>query len=497
MIKIFILIAIISIVVGGIIYLIPKQEISETCVPETCLSLNKGCGTWEDICGGILNCGDCSTDYVCSAGICVDKLTCTGTCLSLDYECGTYEICGVLTNCGTCGTGYTCTNGQCQIFCTPHLSYTCYNDDVYWYDSCNVREEIKEDCETGEFCENGICVTAGCDFDDDYKNYLNSNPKIKSLIGAYDVEIKEYLCNYIDELETTGSISISEPSCLESNPGESRTCFLDTIITKKILAAKSAHAIWLDKNSKVPWKLEDYSIDELKLIFRDELDCKGCIQDYFKYIVDYSPSLTYQYTEDAIEGSKEATLYALVDKMRTFRHGVSGEPKGYVTIDTAFQEKISRGGCHSMSELITDLSINLNIPGYRDYGWYGYGHVSALFPNIGILIHGDDVYNSHLTATPSDELLASWTYFKTKIEPMGEPPSVGRLNYWSMRYNALNMLNYVSSSLKDACCIFTICEDRIRDIALFPGHTFFNTEETSCLSESEINNAINKIMATC
>ena len=482
MIRIFIIVAII-IVVGVIVYysyLPLEQEISETC-----LSLSKECGTWDDGYGIALDCGICSANYVCSAGICVDELTCIDTCSSLGYECGTYEICGVLTNCGTCEEGYNCTNGQCQIFCTPNLSYTCYDNDVYWYDGCGNREEIKEDCEIGEICENGICIYV-LDFDDSYKDYLNNNPKVKSLIDAYDNTIKTYIVNYVDELEETGSISIAEPSCLESNPSDSRTCFLDVSTTKKILASKSAHAIWLDKNEIVPWKLEDYSIDELKYIIWDEI--------YFINIIDYSPSLAYQYTENAIRDSKEATLYALVDEMRTFRHGISGEPDGYVSIDTAFQEKISRRGCQSMSELITDLSRNLNIPGYRDHSWYGYGHASALFPNIGILIHGDDVYNGYLTATPSSELLASWTYFKTKIEPIGKPPIVGQVNYWSVRYKTLNNINYVSGPLIDNCCIFDICESVIKDMA---SGWSFHTGEESCLSELEINNAVDKIMATC
>ncbi len=367
--------------------------------------------------------------------------------------------------------------------------------------------QVKIDCLVGDYlipcwtftmpAKNvNITINAGhISFSNDYKDYLNNNPKVKSLINAYDSTIKAYLLDYVDELEKTGSIFISEPSCLESNPSDSSTCYMDDSTTKKVLAAKSAYAIWLDKNNKVPWKLEDYSIDELKNIIRDEIECSQCAQDYFRHIVDYSPSLTYQYTKDAIKDSKEATLYALVDKMRTFRHGLEGEPNGYVAIDTAFQEKISRVGCWSMSKLITALSRNLNIPGYVDSGWFGGGHASVLFPEISILIHGDDVYNSYLKETSSNELLASWSYFKTKIEPIGKA-GYGELNYWAMRYNALNMVNYVSDSLKFECCFFHICEDEIRKIASPLGYSF-HTGETSCLSESEINNAINNIMATC
>lgn len=45
------------------------------CVPSTCLSLGYECGTWDDGCGGTLNCGTCSSGYSCSAGTCVADTT--------------------------------------------------------------------------------------------------------------------------------------------------------------------------------------------------------------------------------------------------------------------------------------------------------------------------------------------------------------------------------------------------------------------------------------
>ncbi len=55
--------------------------------------------------------------------------------------------------CGAVG----CSNGVC---CTSHTSYSCYDDDVYWYDGCGVREEKKEECEggcTGNRCRVWVC----------------------------------------------------------------------------------------------------------------------------------------------------------------------------------------------------------------------------------------------------------------------------------------------------------------------------------------------------
>lgn len=41
------------------------------CTPKTCSDLGKSCGTWDDGCGGTLNCGTCSSGQVCISGSCV------------------------------------------------------------------------------------------------------------------------------------------------------------------------------------------------------------------------------------------------------------------------------------------------------------------------------------------------------------------------------------------------------------------------------------------
>lgn len=115
------------------------------CAPTTCASLGYECGSWSDGCGGTLNCGTCSLGYTCSNGICMCTPT---TCSNLGKQCGSWPNgCGGTLNCGTCSSGYTCNaNGNCVITCTPHATTACYNNDVYWYNSCGVREELKQDC---------------------------------------------------------------------------------------------------------------------------------------------------------------------------------------------------------------------------------------------------------------------------------------------------------------------------------------------------------------
>jgi len=41
------------------------------CVPHTCESLGYNCDSWDDGCGGTLDCGECGSGYTCTAGKCV------------------------------------------------------------------------------------------------------------------------------------------------------------------------------------------------------------------------------------------------------------------------------------------------------------------------------------------------------------------------------------------------------------------------------------------
>ena len=45
------------------------------CVPTICASLGYNCGSWDDGCGGTLNCGVCGSGYTCTAGTCVVTVT--------------------------------------------------------------------------------------------------------------------------------------------------------------------------------------------------------------------------------------------------------------------------------------------------------------------------------------------------------------------------------------------------------------------------------------
>jgi hypothetical protein len=89
---------------------------------------------------------------------------CTITCSSLGYNCGYWTICGETVNCGGCAHDQSCDSGVCEDDCESHDEKRCYNDDVYWYDSCGHRESRYKSCD--EDCSDGRCVSDH--YDDNY-----------------------------------------------------------------------------------------------------------------------------------------------------------------------------------------------------------------------------------------------------------------------------------------------------------------------------------------
>jgi hypothetical protein len=161
-------------------------------VPETCANLNYECGSWgDDGCGTTLECGTC-TDSYCLNGVCMgdcipgetrikncdnwdtlcrDYLDIVQTCSPTGFWQGTCDDSYTNAATGTdCGDGKVCVDGAC--ICQSHNYAACYSDDVYWYDSCDVREEKKEDCGV-DYAEYGTWyqVGSGCTFQRFVKYY--------------------------------------------------------------------------------------------------------------------------------------------------------------------------------------------------------------------------------------------------------------------------------------------------------------------------------------
>lgn len=132
------------------------------CTPNC---IGKECGS--DGCEG--SCGSCEGEYVCNGeGECISEEQCTDTCNSLGYDCGTWTICGEETSCGSCEGGYFCNDeGECEEECITHSYSQCYDGDVYWYDSCDVREDKKDECDTSGYTGENYCYDG-----DVYRDYI-------------------------------------------------------------------------------------------------------------------------------------------------------------------------------------------------------------------------------------------------------------------------------------------------------------------------------------
>jgi len=142
----------------------PEQgETTTTCPTDCCNDGDDTCNydtkefyicngnEWEN--QGQINgkCGyvspSCHTGEVGSLNYCSESCTCQngeGDC-DKDTECT-----GILTCVNNVGANYGWASSvdvcESAPSCTSHDSYKCYNNDVYWYDSCGGKEEKKTEC---------------------------------------------------------------------------------------------------------------------------------------------------------------------------------------------------------------------------------------------------------------------------------------------------------------------------------------------------------------
>jgi hypothetical protein len=89
---------------------------ADGCVPKTCATQSFECGTQDDGCGGVLECGTCDDAAVCSSGKCGCQ---PKTCPTLGAECGPIDDgCGHLVDCGKCANADdACAANKCS--CQP------------------------------------------------------------------------------------------------------------------------------------------------------------------------------------------------------------------------------------------------------------------------------------------------------------------------------------------------------------------------------------------
>ncbi len=107
----------------------------------------------------------CGANQTCQNGSCVNNPVCAAkTCATLgNYHCGDWsDGCGATINCGSCAGGKTCSAGQCTSSCTSHASKKCDSNNLYWYNSCNAKESLAQNCAAeNKTCRDNACVSSG------------------------------------------------------------------------------------------------------------------------------------------------------------------------------------------------------------------------------------------------------------------------------------------------------------------------------------------------
>ncbi|GAF87499.1 unnamed protein product, partial [marine sediment metagenome] len=174
------------------------------------------CGACEYCTDEQSSCSDYSSSTTCGTQECdgldttcrnyddVDKY-CSGTGTYSDSTCSSYTNIAAGT---LCGSSMECDgSGNCGN-CDSHDYYSCYDNDVYWYDSCDNIEGNKEECGTDTcsttwnyYCDGNdirrwrYCYDTGCSGNECYGGHIEDRWKDD-----------EYVENCPDGCETGGAL---------------------------------------------------------------------------------------------------------------------------------------------------------------------------------------------------------------------------------------------------------------------------------------------------
>lgn len=111
---------------------------------------------------------------------------------------------------------------QCEnnipVQCNPQNSKKCYNGDVWWYDSCNVREIKAEECGSNS-CVNGACVPGdeggedetGDDETNGEVEYIDKEDDPDVLAKISEFSISKNTANPGDQVEVKFKVTSTQP----------------------------------------------------------------------------------------------------------------------------------------------------------------------------------------------------------------------------------------------------------------------------------------------
>ncbi len=132
----------------------------DDCTPATCAELGRECGSWDDGCGGTVDCPACAGEQSCAAdGQCVDECV-PASCAELGKECGSWDDgCGGTLDCPACAGEQSCdADGQCVDECVPLSCAELGRECGSWDDGCGGTLDCPA-CSGDQSCDaDGQCV---------------------------------------------------------------------------------------------------------------------------------------------------------------------------------------------------------------------------------------------------------------------------------------------------------------------------------------------------
>ena len=183
-----------------------------------------------------MSCGSCSSGQICENGSCIsgcsNECSVNGSkqCSGNGYKvCGNYDLdsCLEWSDIASCLPNQTCQNGACVINCTSQSSKQCFDNDIYWFNSCNVREVLYMDCDNSSNTTNYRCngnwtqrqiISKGCQNGACYNNTLWNDTQN---------------CNSLGKVCMNGT-------CVACVPGQTQGCKV----------CNAAGTAWVDNSSK-------------------------------------------------------------------------------------------------------------------------------------------------------------------------------------------------------------------------------------------------------
>ena len=135
-------------------------------------------------------------------------------------------------------------------------------------------------------------------FVNELQDYFAANPAVSNVsLGTFDQTTLDYFWVYQNCLAASGTIEMDVPVNTPADTATNGTgnVYLSTTEALRIQAAKAAHAVWLDKQGKVPWRLRDYAPDHLQGLFAKTnlFNPQSSTVFYCSSVVDHSPTIAF------------------------------------------------------------------------------------------------------------------------------------------------------------------------------------------------------------